>query len=473
MSSLKSANPNYINIISLSGNVYDITSLCTIFSYYEDIDRPFIIASLQVIDSGINLIKTLPIQGGEEVELEFDAPSGNNGTPSIKKVNYKFRVWKVYNRVFDTKVQMYHLALVSEEAILNEIVRVTKRLSGSPDEIVNQLLKDFLKTKKNVFTERAGNKLAFYPSRKNISSIISSIQLRSRSDKSTPLSPRNAKSTTSEKEFVSDNQSADGVVSGTAGYLFFENKTGFVFKSIDTICAVGTKGNFTGSDVIAKYYSNPQKEDDTKNNYFTIERYKFIDEVDIMENFRRGVYSTKMVFYNISTGDYEEFNYNLKDTFDSMVKLGYQDKLPEYQIKHSEYPSRVMSIVVDHETWHQKESVADPEQKGDADYSDDSKYLVAQGIARRSILNFQKLEISISGNTDLTAGEKIKIYLPNMAQQSTKEKEPWDKESSGNYLIAKLSHNYSMIEEQGPKLTTVLELIRDTYGMEEEPSSVR
>ena len=60
-----------------------------------------------------------------------------------------------------------------------------------------------------------------------------------------------------------------------------------------------------------------------------------------------------------------------------------------------------------------------------------------------------------------------------MAQQSTKEKEPWDKESSGNYLIAKLSHNYSMIEEQGPKLTTVLELIRDTYGMEEEPSSVR
>ena len=82
-SSVKSANPNFINIISLNGKVYDISPMCTVFSYYEDIDKPFLVATLQVIDSGANLIKTLPIQGGEEVEIEFNAPSGNSGNPTI------------------------------------------------------------------------------------------------------------------------------------------------------------------------------------------------------------------------------------------------------------------------------------------------------------------------------------------------------------------------------------------------------
>lgn len=471
--SIKSIKPNYINIVSLTGKVYDISPICPTFFYYEDIDRPFVISTLQVIDSGLNLIKTLPIQGGEEVEIEFDAPGMENKKPTIKKVNYKFRVWKVYNRIFTDKTQTYNLALVSEEAMLNEIVRITKKLSGTPDKIVEELLKKYLKTEKKIFTEKAGNNLIFYPSRKTITNIISSIQIKSRSDKATPIKARNTQLNNTEKKFESDNESADGTVSGTAGYLFFENKNGFVFKSMDTICAVGTKGNFSGSDVLATYYVRPVINDESRNKFFAIERYRFIDEIDILENFRRGVYSTKLIFYNMSTGEYNEFNYNLKETFDSMVKLGNQDKLPEYQIKHSDYPSRVMSMVVDHETWHRGESVADPEQKGNALYPDENKYLIAQGMARRNILNFQKLEITIPGNCDLVVGEKVKVYLSNMAQQSLKEKDRWDKESSGNYLIAKLSHNYIMADETGAKMTTVLELIRDTYGMEEEPSSVK
>ncbi len=474
-SSVKSFTPNSINIISLSGKVYDITSLCTTFSYYEDVDKPFVMAKLQIIDSGLNLIKTLPIQGGEDVEIDFDVPgSTGKNTAKLDKILYKFKVWKVYNRQFDAKVQIYHLALISEEAFLNEIVRVTKRLEGSPDEIVENLLKKYLKTDKNLSKERAGNKLIFYPSRRNITSIISSIQLRSRSEKATPINVKPKTSTTTETKFTSDNGNSDAFIAGTAGYLFFENKNGFVFKSIDTLCAVGTKGNFTGSDVIASYYSRPvSKEDGDIGNFFVIQRYRFIDEIDIVEKFRRGVYSTKMVFYNVSTGDYEEFNYSLKETFDSMVKLGYQDSLPEYQIRHGDYPSRVMSMIVDHETWHKKESVADPVQGGDADYPDESRYLIAQGLSRRDVLEFQKLEITIPGNSNLVVGEKIKVYLPNMAEASIRKTDPWDKESSGNYLISKLSHNYLMANEPGPVMTTVLELIRDTYGMEEEPSGVK
>lgn len=193
---------------------------------------------------------------------------------------------------------------------------------------------------------------------------------------------------------------------------------------------------------------------------------------------RRGVYSNKMVFYNFSTAEYEEFVYSLKDTYDDMAKLGYQDNLPIFtttsEDKKGLPPSRVMSMVIDHENWNFKEDVANPEEGGDGGgFPDESKYLIAQGIARRNILELQKLEINIPGNYNLTVGEKIKVYLPNMAAQEERKKEQWDTESSGKYLISKLSHNFTMADETGQKFETSLTLIRDTYGMEEEPSKVK
>lgn len=473
--SVKSFKPSKIEIVSNSGTVYNITGSTPLFSYYESIDTPFIMGVLQIIDSGINLIKTMPIQGGEQVLIEFLVSKANGTNVTTDElIKFDFRLYKIYNRQFSDKAQIYNMALVPEEALLNEFVRVDNLLEGTPDEIVKNLLKDYWKVDEDrIFTEESKFKVRRYPARKTVSSLISSLQLQSISSKSTYSQKKSDSSDEEEKGDIPSSVSvSDASVTGTAGYLFFQNRNGFVFKSIDTICAVGQKGAFNGSDVIANYYSRESLDPSDPTNYFSIRKYKFIDEIDIIDKLRRGVYSTKMVFYNISTGDYEEISYKLSDTFDDMVKLGSQNKLPEYQIKRQSYPSRVMSMIIDHETWQMDDSPADPEQGGDPEISDNSKYLIAQGIARRNILETQKLEIIVPGNINLMVGEKIKIYLPNMSSQSKREKEPWDRESSGNYLISKLSHNFNMIESSGQQFETSLELIRDTYGMEEDPSKV-
>ena len=60
-----------------------------------------------------------------------------------------------------------------------------------------------------------------------------------------------------------------------------------------------------------------------------------------------------------------------------------------------------------------------------------------------------------------------------MATEGIRKTDRWDRESSGNYLISKLSHNFLMANESGPIFETSLTLVRDTYGMEEEPSQVK
>ena len=34
-----------------------------------------------------------------------------------------------------------------------------------------------------------------------------------------------------------------------------------------------------------------------------------------------------MIFFNISTGQYEEYTYQIKDSYDNMAHLGYQDSV--------------------------------------------------------------------------------------------------------------------------------------------------
>jgi hypothetical protein len=84
------------------------------------------------------------------------------------------------------------------------------------------------------------------------------------------------------------------------------------------------------------------------------------------------------------------------------------------------------------------------------------------------------VEITIPGNSDLKVGDKLKIMIPNMAAESIREKQTFDEENSGTYLIAQLSHNYQFIKESGePEFTTKAALIRDTYGIKEYDSKVQ
>ena len=120
-----------------------ITPLIVSFEYVENITQPFLSAKMQVVDSA-GLLTGLPIQGGERVVVEVDAKAFK------KKVSYEFVIWTIQNRFVRQQKQSYDIGLVSAEALINEVTRVNKPLSGNPEGIVKDLLTNILKVSKTV-----------------------------------------------------------------------------------------------------------------------------------------------------------------------------------------------------------------------------------------------------------------------------------------------------------------------------------
>ena len=461
--SVKRFEPQKVTIASVNGTEYDVTKAVGMFSYYEDIYQPFITANMLMVDSGQNFIGNLPIQGGEEVVVKVI---------NIRKeeVEYKLRIQKIVNRSVERNMQYYTLVLTSKEGLENDTARVTEKYKANPEAIVSDVLKNILKTDKELFAEESQFKMSVFPNGKKCHALVQSLMYKTVS-KSTKFSKGGGgDAAKSESELGGDNKKK---ASGTAGYLFFENKDGFVFQSMDRLCSDGTD-SFGGTAPVETYYSRPSVGMPPDQVYYNIENYAFDGELDISEKLNNGIYSTHMCYFDISSQKYEEYTYDMTKTFDNMSHLGSQTKLAKDQKELAVRPSRVMSILLDHEAWYSGEDIANPEEGGDAQFPDYAKYYTAQSIGRRYLMDTHKVQIQIAGNSDLKVGDKIKIMLPNMVAEKLREEQPYDEEASGTYLIAALSHNFAFINDAGsPEFFTNLGLIRDTMGIKEYDSKVK
>jgi len=450
---------------------FDITDLVVRFDYYEDITLPTVSAKLTLVDSGANLIASLPIQGFEKIELTIEAADEET-------YEYTMRVYKIDNRFSGDRFQTYSLGLISLEALLNEGIRVAKTLKGKPDEIVNDLLKNYLKTDKKITVDASVYNIIFNPGKKSPFSIIDSIKLKSvpsGGNIEPKTSSNNNKFTTSgSKTDVSSSvapvENANySRTKGTSGYLFFENRNGYVFKSIDALCS---PNKFNGTPAVAIY--TQENNDIGGSPSRKILDIDFVEEIDILSKLRLGAFSSLICFYNFSTGRYEEYVYSLADSYESMGHSGSQKGLPYGQKELSKYPTRIMSVLLDHETWFDGTEIASPEELDGGDNSgnnfpDFQKHYVSQSISRVNSLVNQKVKIKVTGNPALVVGDKIEIKIPNQIPSENRTEEQYDPEHSGIYLISEINHVFLPKERL---TTTHLTLIRDSYGRPDLSSKV-
>ena len=435
-------------ITGLDGTEVSIIGLIKSFQYFEDIDMPSISMNLDIVDNAANIISSLPIQGYENVKIVF-------GGADEELLTLNLKVAKIYNRFSADRYQEYSLGLVSNELLVNESLRLGERLAGKSEGIVTQLM-ERLGSDKRLISDPSMFKVTFLPGKKTPFSIISSMKERT--------VPESAKTSSGGSSTTSDLL----ILKGSAGYYFYENYDGYHFRSIDSLNSVKTNPPvdtfFQENDQI-----NPQ------NAPRKILDIDFQQEIDILSKLRMGTYSNVICFYNYSTGAYEEYTYNLGDRFDDMEHLGSQSGLAKGQATLAENPSRIMSVLMDHETWFDGVEVASPEdkdggKKNTTEFPDWQKYVVAESIARKQSQNNQQVFIQIPFRTDLRVGQTVQIMIPNNIPSSEREEnDVFDKEHSGAYLIAKLQHSADALNA---KANTYLTLVRDSYGMPDEPSDV-
>ena len=440
---------NTVTLIPLreNGNSVDIKDIVAGIYINECLTSAFMIGKLLVSDSA-DFINSFHIEGGEQVEIGITFLSSDN--TAITEKLY-FRIYNISNRVMSQKTQLYTLELISAEAILNEISKIYRSLEGNPNEIVNSLLRNDLGTTKPFYSSSSKFKMKMTGNGKTPFHIISMI-----SSKSVP----------SQTNFNDDGKK------GSSGFFFWESRKGYNFFSVDTIC--DNEGRFKDTNFQQETWG-PYRENYVNavdvNPKTSIIKSEFKNENNLQKSLRLGKYATRMIFFNLTTGQYSEDIYTLKDAYENMAKLGTQKNLSSLPVagkRLANIPSRVMVSYLDHEAYYNDTNVASPEtQDGSSSpnlFADRHRYYESQSIFRYQLMRNQTMTLLIPGNILISPGDKIDVRLRNKVPDVQLVRQPWDTESSGIYLIEDVSHQFVRQTPDGGYYQTTLGLLRDSHG---------
>ena len=420
----------------------DISAGVIAFTYFENIFSPTLTARAIVVNTG-NTVRGddgvmqtvyngLPIRGGERVLIKIAGNSNvNEGLDFSDTPSRYFHVGSVTNVLIDEGTETFTLNLISRETITNETVRVGKKFPTSQkiSDSVTNILKNYVKTEKEIIVDPTQNPYGFIGNMKKPFTLI------------TWLASKSVPGKGSSKD-------------SSAGFLFYETKDGFNFRSIDNL--------IDEKPFKKKYIFTPgviNTED--ANRDFKILRYGINRNQDLIAKLERGAFSSQRYYVNPvsfkpSISVFKASDY-LKES--GMSKLGSKPiDLPRIDDKSDktlgDLPTRIFVGMLDVGTV--EEDASDEGWNAPSKLNADPAKIHAQSMMRYNQLFTQVLEITIPLNSSLTAGNLITCEFPQTSQSKRKEPDP---ETSGLYMIKELAHYFD-----GKGSYSKLKLVRDSFG---------
>ena len=420
----------------------DISAGVIAFTYFENIFSPTLTARAIVVNTG-NTVRGddgvmqtvyngLPIRGGERVLIKIAGNSNTNeGLDFSDTPSRYFHVGSITNVLIDEGTETFTLNLISRETITNETVRVGKKFPTSQkiSDSVTNILKNYVKTEKEIIVDPTQNPYGFIGNMKKPFTLI------------TWLASKSVPGKGSSKD-------------SSAGFLFYETKDGFNFRSIDNL--------IDEKPFKKKYIFTPgviNTED--ANRDFKILRYGINRNQDLIAKLERGAFSSQRYYVNPvsfkpSISVFKASDY-LKES--GMSKLGAKPiDLPKIDDKSDktlgDLPTRIFVGMLDVGTV--EEDASDEGWNAPSKLNADPAKIHAQSMMRYNQLFTQVLEITIPLNSSLTAGNLINCEFPQTSQSKRKEPDP---ETSGLYMIKELAHYFD-----GKGSYSKLKLVRDSFG---------
>ena len=382
-----------VRIITTKGFYQDVGAQVINVQFYEDLFSPFITGSLILKDS-LDLVNLFPFIGEEYLELEIS-------TPTLEKNNIKgkYYIYKMTNReMVGDKSVVYQLHFISVEGLV-DLNKKTSRVFGDKiSKLVEPFIKDKtfgLESEKKVFVEETLNNTKY------ISNYWTPVQ---------------------NIMYLADtaiNQNK------TPNYVFFENRDGFYFISLESLYTNATFQSF----VYDKYtrddrpgggsVRNPEKD------YKRILEISIPTGFDYMDRIRSGMLASRQVSYDVIKKTYTAKNYNMFQRFDQ------QKHLNKYAINSDRAIFRSNSRIINF-----PKMFANFNGFGDVTNAKSNQ----ERISTLKLAESNKLNITVPGRCDYTVGQKINLDLKRMEPLSKTDSDTTDKMFSGNYIIAAINH---------------------------------
>jgi hypothetical protein len=379
---------------------------------FEDIFSPFITGKLLIKDSQ-DLSNLLPLIGEETVKIIIKT----NSLDDVDSINREFYIYKLDAKVLIAeKMYGYVLHFTSKESILDMNLKVSKSYEGDIKDIIEDICTDEkygLNIKKKITLEETKNKIKFVS---NFWNPIQSIQYLA-------------------DHAINKNDSPT--------YLFFENKYGFHFVSLDYL--------YTSTYIIQRFVSDNYTSDFTLNSskrnidrdFQRILNISPQSSYDYLNSLKMGMYGSELITYDILTHQYTHVAYapDFKE----------HSHLNEYSLWTKNKYFAPQSVMIHAKSYYNNFE----------NYDDVTNNKIIQ--KRKSLLaqaEASKITITVHGNTAYSVGMRVFLDIPKKAQYGVNDKSEdlQDKLVSGIYLIAALCHN---INRESHECT--MELIKDSY----------
>jgi hypothetical protein len=205
----------------------------------------------------------------------------------------------------------------------------------------------------------------------------------------------------------------------------------------------------------------------------TIILYKIISNNDSLINFRTGMYASKLITHDILNKSYRTETYNYFDNFgnESHIVGGVTEGNVEFPLvselsvqkdgsRVSDFPARTFvmptSLTGSVDSQHVTPNNTSPYMAYDP-----HKWLQRRTSQMIQLENALNINITVHGNTLVSAGDKVTVNLPYKAAAKATNDDRFDKFYKGPFLIKRLRHDFDTITSP-QKHTMTMNLVKDS-----------
>ena len=417
-------NVEKIQIESLAnGKIFNVTNQLLTIQIYEDLFAPFMSGSL-IFSESLDFVANFPFIGEEVVTIRIFTPGYDKSQPR-DIINARFYIYKISDREkLADRNTVYQLHFISVEAITDLNTKISKAFEGDIKVIVPSLVDTWLqgpgqKFKKPMKCSLVANKTKYVS---NYWSPIKNINYLA--------------------ERAIDSK-------GNPTYIFFENRYGFNFLSLDELNANGnTKQVFLNNAVQDEVKPGGGSNRNILKQYQTIKEFEVISSQNYMDNVMGGAYGSTIMFFDITKKKFKRISYQPSPKFNSK-----ETHLNNKALFTSKLIATNKGVMFN--------DVVHSKMFGD-DWDDvTSVTMRLERMSRLKLAESFKINIIVPGRTDYTIGDKVRVisYKNAPTKKSDSDDEILDKTISGFYLVATINH---VIDRKHHECH--MQLIKDSYN---------
>lgn len=228
--------------------------------------------------------------------------------------------------------------------------------------------------------------------------------------------------------------------SATAGFLFYQTKSGYHWRAMDSLVKQEAKFNVkVGIDL-----SEDQKDSDPS--LIDVSDIVVKTSSDVLKGLNYGSFSSRVTTFDIGTQKVSDFDFDAYSVYNEIPRLN-QGTLPQSYSEMKGKPSRIMTKVINSKLFNA------------GDYTKDIPKILSQSAFRTKMFFNKEVRFEFVGDFLIEVGDVVSLenYVGRDRQK--------DPSNSGKYIVGKVVREYI---SNGEKMTTQVTLYNDSLGTGQE-----